>query len=174
VLMRMILRLRLLIERDPLTRVLNRHAFETALARAHEAFERGQPYALVMVDMDRFKLLNDTLGHPAGDAALRLLVDTVQPCVREVDRLGRIGGEEFAVLLPVTDLAGSTLVAERMRALLQGCRFEWEGNTWPLSASFGVAEATAADASGEAVLARADAGLYRAKAQGRNLVQAVD
>jgi diguanylate cyclase (GGDEF)-like protein len=174
VLMRLVLRIRHLTERDALTEVLNRHAFERALGRAHEALARGQAYALVMIDMDHFKRLNDTLGHPAGDAALRLLVKTVGPCVRAIDRLGRLGGEEFCLLLPATELAGATLVAERMRGLLEGCDFQWEGKSWPLSASFGVAEALKGEASGELVMARADAALYRAKSQGRNVVQAME
>ncbi len=84
-------------------------------------------YALVMIDMDRFKQLNDTLGHAAGDAALRRLVEVLMPCVREVDRLGRLGGEEFCALLPLTDLVGALLVAERMRTNLEESAFEWQG-----------------------------------------------
>lgn len=174
VLMRMILRIRELAEHDVLTGVYNRGAFESQLERSHREFLRGRPYAVVMIDMDRFKKLNDTLGHAAGDAALQRLLEAVRPCVREVDKLGRLGGEEFGVILVDTELAGAALVAERMRALIAECRFEWMGMVWPLSASFGIAEALPEDPSGEAVLARADAGLYRAKAQGRNLVQAMD
>ncbi len=171
VLMQLILRIRQLTERDPLTGALNRRAFEAALVAAHLAASRGQAYALVMIDMDHFKQVNDGLGHAAGDAALHCLVQTLQPCLREIDSLGRIGGEEFAVLLPDTGLAGAALVAERMRQLLASAEFTWQGRPWPLTASFGIAESLPGDPSGEAVLARADAGLYRAKAQGRNLVQ---
>ncbi|RZL35580.1 MAG: GGDEF domain-containing protein, partial [Rubrivivax sp.] len=132
----------------------------------------GRSYALVMIDMDRFKQLNDSLGHAAGDAALRQMVKELQPCVREVDRFGRLGGEEFCVLLPDTGIAGAALVAERMRALVSETPLRWLEQDWPLSASFGIAEAELGDADGKAVLARADAALYRAKAQGRNVVQA--
>jgi diguanylate cyclase (GGDEF)-like protein len=172
VLMRLVRRIERLIERDPLTDVLNRRAFSQAMRAAHAALKRGRGYALVMIDMDRFKRLNDELGHAAGDAALRQMVGTLQPCLREVDRLGRLGGEEFCVLLPDTDIAGAALVAERMRALLDATPLHWQGRDWPLSASFGIAEAEGADTSSEAVLARADAALYRAKGQGRNVVQA--
>jgi diguanylate cyclase (GGDEF)-like protein len=172
VLVRLIVRIERLLERDPLTDALNRRAFDKALAQAHAALARGRGYALVMIDMDRFKQLNDTLGHAAGDAALRLLVRELQPCLREVDRLGRLGGEEFAVLLPDTDLAGAALVAERMRLLVEHTPLHWLDLDWALSASFGIAEATMGDASGDAVLARADAAMYRAKQQGRNVVQA--
>jgi diguanylate cyclase (GGDEF)-like protein len=172
VLMRLILRIERLLERDPLTDTLNRRAFDHALAHAHAWLHRGRGYALVMIDMDRFKQLNDTLGHAAGDAALRQMVQELQPCVREVDRLGRLGGEEFCVLLPDTDIAGAALVAERMRARVEQAPLRWLEQDWPLSASFGITEAARGDAEADAVLARADAALYRAKAQGRNVVQA--
>lgn len=173
VLMRLVQRIQQLHEQDVLTGALNRRAFEAALARAHHEARRDEPYAVVMLDMDHFKRLNDTLGHAAGDAALRLMVEAVSPCLREVDRLGRLGGEEFAVLLPRTTLAGAALVADRMRTLLAERAFDWKGQAWPLSASFGIAEVEPGDANAEAVLARADAGLYLAKSQGRNLVQSV-
>ncbi|KQW46401.1 MULTISPECIES: diguanylate cyclase [unclassified Roseateles] len=172
VLMRLILRIERLLERDALTDTLNRRAFDQALAHAHAWLARGRGYALVMIDMDRFKQLNDSLGHAAGDAALRQMVRELQPCVREVDRFGRLGGEEFCVLLPDTDIAGAALVAERMRHLVDCTPLRWLEQDWPLSASFGIAEAERGDASGDAVLARADAALYRAKNQGRNVVQA--
>ena len=170
-LMRLILRIERLLERDPLTDTLNRRAFDQALAQAHAWLARGRGYALVMIDMDRFKQLNDRLGHAAGDAALRQMVQELQPCVREVDRFGRLGGEEFCVLLPDTDLAGAALVAERMRMLVDTAPLRWLEQDWPLSASFGIAEAERGDDSANAVLARADAALYRAKGQGRNVVQ---
>ncbi|RTL44378.1 MAG: GGDEF domain-containing protein [Burkholderiales bacterium] len=172
VLMRLILRIEKLLERDPLTGTLNRRAFDRALEEAHAGFVRGRGYALVMIDMDRFKHLNDTLGHAAGDAALRQMVAELRPCVREVDRFGRLGGEEFGLLLPDTDLAGAALVAERMRMLVDSAPLRWLEQDWPLSASFGIAEAERGDTSASAVLARADAALYRAKGQGRNVVQA--
>jgi len=171
VLMRLIRRIERLLERDPLTDTLNRRAFDQALHHAHAWLQRGRGYALVMIDMDRFKQLNDTLGHAAGDAALRLMVNELQPCLREVDRLGRLGGEEFCVLLPDTDIAGAALVAERMRALVHAAPLRWLEQDWPLSASFGISEAERGDANGAAVLARADAAMYRAKKQGRNVVQ---
>ena len=94
--------------------------------------------------------------------------------MREVDALGRLGGEEFCVLLPLTDIAGAALVAERMRLNLEESEFLWQGQSWPLTASFGIAEAEPGDISADAVLSRADRAMYRAKAQGRNVVQALD
>ncbi len=171
VLMRLIQHIERLLERDALTDTLNRRAFDRALAEAHAWLKRGRGYALVMIDMDRFKQLNDTLGHAAGDAALRQMVRELQPCLREVDRFGRLGGEEFCVLLPDTDIAGAALVAERMRALVDAAPLRWLEQDWPLSASFGITEAERGDADGGTVMARADAAMYRAKGQGRNVVQ---
>ncbi len=171
VLARVILHIQRLTRRDPLTDVLNRRALSEAIDAEHARLQRGKPYALVMIDMDRFKQLNDSLGHAAGDAALLRAVQVLSTCVRDVDRFGRLGGEEFCVLLPLTGLAGAALVAERMRHNLEASSFEWQGKTWPLTASFGVAEALTDDASADAVLLRADKGMYRAKAQGRNVVQ---
>jgi diguanylate cyclase (GGDEF)-like protein len=171
VLARVILDIQRLTRRDPLTDVLNRRALSEAIDEEHHRLQRGKPYALVMIDMDHFKQLNDSLGHAAGDAALLQAVQELGTCVRDVDRFGRLGGEEFCVLLPLTDLAGAALVAERMRHNLEASSFEWQGKTWPLTASFGVAEALPEDVSADVVLRRADKGMYRAKAQGRNLVQ---
>ncbi|MBT9493293.1 MAG: GGDEF domain-containing protein [Paucibacter sp.] len=171
VLTRMILQIQRLTRRDPLTDVLNRRALSEAIDAEHARLQRGKPYALVMIDMDHFKQLNDSLGHAAGDAALLRAVQVLSPCVRDVDHFGRLGGEEFCVLLPLTDLAGAALVAERMRYNLEASCFEWQGKSWPLTASFGVAEALPEDVSADAVLLRADKGMYRAKAQGRNVVQ---
>ncbi|OWQ86181.1 hypothetical protein CDN99_20290 [Roseateles aquatilis] len=173
-LMKLILEIRRLTERDPLTDAFNRRALAEAMDLEHARQMRGHGYALVLLDMDRFKQLNDTLGHAAGDAALKTLVMVAQPCLRETDRLGRLGGEEFCVLLPHTGIAGAALVAERIRALLEAHRFEWNGQDWALTASFGIAESSARDISAAEVLKRADQALYRAKAQGRNVVQAVE
>lgn len=169
---RLVQRIERLLQREPLTDTLNRRAFDEALKQAHAWLQRGRGYALVMIDMDRFKQLNDSLGHAAGDAALKQMVGELQPCLREVDRLGRLGGEEFCVLLPDTDLAGAALVAERMRALIDAGPLRWLAQDWPLSASFGIAQGQPGNASGSTALARADAALYRAKGQGRNVVQA--
>lgn len=174
VMTKLILRIRRLTRHDPLTEVLNRRALSEAIEVEHTRLQRGRSYALVMIDMDHFKHLNDTLGHAAGDAALKRAVEVLSPCVRDIDRFGRLGGEEFCVLLPLTDLAGALLVAERMRHNLEHSNFEWAGKNWPLTASFGIAEGLAGDASADDVLRRADQGMYKAKAQGRNLVQATE
>ena len=167
----LILRIRNLTLFDPLTDVLNRRAMGRAMEQAHARWRRGEPYALVLLDMDHFKALNDSLGHGAGDQALKELVRALKPCVRDADALGRWGGEEFVILLCDTGLAGAALVAERMRANLEAQPLRWGPDQRQLTASFGIAEVLPGDASPEAVLMRADQGLYQAKQQGRNLVQ---
>lgn len=171
VLAQLVLRIRKLTLYDPLTEVLNRRAIGQAMEQAHARWRRGEPYALVLLDMDHFKALNDTLGHGAGDQALKALVGALKPCVRDDDALGRWGGEEFLILLCDTGLAGAALVAERMRANLEAQPLLWGPEQRRLTASFGIAEVLPEDSSPEAVLMRADQGLYQAKRQGRNLVQ---
>lgn len=170
---RLVTRIEHLTHRDPLTGALNRRAFERALGEAQAQLQRGRGFALVMIDVDHFKRINDAHGHAAGDAALRHCVQVWQAALREVDRLGRVGGEEFAALLPLADPrdgATAVAVAERLRQQLASQPLAWEGETLSLTASFGVALPEAGDARGEGVLARADAELYRAKSEGRNRV----
>ncbi|MDR7333068.1 GGDEF domain-containing protein [Roseateles asaccharophilus] len=170
---RLIMRIQHLTHRDPLTGALNRRAFERALADGQAQLQRGRGFALVMIDIDHFKQINDRHGHPAGDAALQHCVRVWQAGLREIDCLGRLGGEEFCALLPLAlpgDLATATVVAERLRASLAAQPLHWQGSELPLTASFGVALPVVGDAQGEVGLARADAELYRAKTEGRNRV----
>jgi diguanylate cyclase (GGDEF)-like protein len=170
---RLITRIQHLTHRDPLTGALNRRAFEQALSDAQAQLQRGHGFALAMIDIDHFKRINDEHGHQAGDAALQHCVRVWQAALREVDRLGRLGGEEFCALLPLAgpaDLATAASVAERLRHSLAAQPLRWKEIELPLSASFGVALPVAGDPRGEIGLARADAELYRAKAEGRNRV----
>jgi len=170
---RLVTRIQHLTYRDPLTGALNRRAFEQALIDAQAQLQRGHAFALVMIDIDHFKRINDEHGHPAGDAALQHCVRIWQAGLREIDRFGRLGGEEFCALLPLdgaADLASAALVAERLRTQLAAQPLAWKGGELPLTASFGVALPVLGDARGEVGLARADAELYRAKAEGRNRV----
>lgn len=169
--LRLVLKLQRLTRIDPLTGALNRRAFDAALLNAEADAGRGIGYSLVLIDMDHFKQLNDQLGHAAGDAALRHLVDGLRPMLRTVDAVGRLGGEEFCLLLRDADISGAALVAERMRQQLQQTRWQWQGRDWPLRASFGVAQRLHGDSGPDAVLARADAALYEAKRMGRDLVR---
>jgi diguanylate cyclase (GGDEF)-like protein len=152
---------------DPLTGLVNRRGLEQALSRmdAHEG-------ALIFADLDRFKQLNDTLGHPAGDAALIHFARILREQVRAGDVPARIGGEEFAIWLPGATLDLGRRIAERVRIKLGTTAWEWQGRHWPLSASFGVAACPETNPDLENLPAQADAALYVAKRSGRNRVEA--
>lgn len=163
--------LRRLAETDSLTGMLNRRAFfDTARAALHCMRKQAGTMAIVAFDLDQFKALNDSHGHGAGDAALRALADAALGDVRRGDLVGRLGGDEFAIALPRTDLARATAIAERLRARVEALRISHRGATLRLTASFGVATQTTRREPFEETLARADAALYRAKAEGRNRV----
>jgi len=157
---------------DPLTGCHNRRSFEMQLDRDLLMARRlHQPLSLLMVDLDCFKQLNDTVGHDAGDDALRKLTEGFLKELRGVDTSARFGGDEFALILPQADSEGATLVAERLRARIEQIEIPGFGN---LSASIGVASFPA-DASSRAELVRtADAALYEAKRSGRNQVCAAE
>lgn len=158
---------------DPLTGVANRRHF---FGRAKEEFGRARrhtcPLSIVTMDLDRFKGINDRYGHPRGDQVLETLCDGCKTLLRDVDLFARMGGEEFAVLLPDTDLAGAYVVAERIRQFAAGQKVVTEGAeiTWTISA--GVATLNPTDANIDDCLRRADNALYRAKGSGRNRVEA--
>jgi diguanylate cyclase (GGDEF)-like protein len=128
--------------------------------------------ALICCDLDKFKTLNDTLGHAAGDAALVHFARLLREQVRGADIPARIGGEEFAIWLPNTSLDVARQVAERIRLKLGTTPWDWQGRRWPLSASFGVAACPETTRSLENLPAQADAALYVAKSAGRNRVEA--
>ena len=155
-------------EVDPLTGLQNRKGLDAALARAGAA---QCPGALVFADLDRFKTLNDTLGHPAGDAALVHFSRILREQIRGGDIAARAGGEEFAVWLPDTVLETGLRIAERIRIKLGTTAWEWQGRTWPLSASFGVAACPETSATLADLYSQADAALYVAKRSGRNRVE---
>jgi diguanylate cyclase (GGDEF)-like protein len=159
-------------QRDALTGVANRRGFMLALDKAHRrALRERRAYALLMVDIDHFKRINDSQGHAAGDAALRAVALQLGQGVRGGDLVGRLGGEEFGVLLPGSDLAGAEGLAERLRETVAA------GTAVTVSIGVALADGVAQPAAdsgaaedAESVLARADAALYRAKREGRNRV----
>lgn len=154
---------------DPLTGVLNRRGFDE---RAQKLFDGTgtQPISLILVDIDHFKTINDTFGHPAGDAVLTAFANLLQGAMRQVDVCGRLGGEEFAFLLPNCDVAGAQVFAQRLNGIVRRNRFEALPPTHQLTASFGVASARPGEGLSE-VIGRADTALYRAKKQGRDRVE---
>jgi len=167
---RLIGRIQHMILRDPLTNALNRRAFSVELRHLQAQIERGHQHSLVMIDVDHFKQINDRLGHAAGDAALLHLVAVLRANMRELDQLGRLGGEEFCLLLPHTTLADASRVAQRMCEALRRQPFSWKEAPVAMTASFGVAACQPDDPQGEATLAMADWLLYRAKSEGRDRI----
>ena len=155
--------------RDPLTGLVNRRGLENAMGAIE--VERG---ALVAVDLDHFKSLNDALGHPAGDAALGFISRILQETVRDRDTAARIGGEEFAIWLPGVALEEAERVAERIRTRIAGRAWGWQGRPWPITASLGVAAWPESTNSRDNLLGLADQAMYRAKQGGRNRVETAE
>lgn len=153
--------------RDALTGIANRRAFEILFARVSA---RPQSYGLLSVDVDHFKSLNDTHGHAAGDAVLAGLAGVMRQAVRAGDLIARVGGEEFAVLLPGADRAAARQVAERIRAEVAATTFPASGPVLRATVSIGVAVSQPPHPAGAAIRAAADRALYLAKAAGRNRV----
>jgi diguanylate cyclase (GGDEF)-like protein len=158
--------------RDPLTGLANRREFERALTQyPGEGRRPAPPATLIYVDLDHFKKLNDTLGHAAGDAALKHVARLLEAAVRDGDLVARIGGEEFAVWLPRTPLAEGVDVAERIRQSVAGTTWHWSGAPYSLATSCGVAAYPQPIGEIANLPAAADAALYRAKQAGRNRVE---
>jgi diguanylate cyclase (GGDEF)-like protein len=154
---------------DELTDLANRRRFMSALEQEIARTSRfGTSLSLVLFDLDRFKRVNDHCGHQVGDLVLRSTADTVRMRIRETDLAARIGGEEFAILLPGSDAAGAVTFAENLRVDIRR-EVAIEGVRWPTTASFGVAEFRKG-MSIETLVGAADRALYRAKAEGRDRV----
>ena len=157
---------------DGLTGLLNRRAMQETIEQQFVRSRRaGDTFAVVMLDIDHFKAINDHHGHAAGDEALKHTAALLQTCVRDVDRVGRFGGEEFVVLLPGFDLSQGAQTAEVLRAGLAAQLMQYEGGSLSMSASFGVAEWSGPSEDPSRLLMRADQALYQAKSGGRNRVQ---
>ena len=157
---------------DALTGLKNRRAFETELGEA-TARAAQQPFCALFIDLDRFKQVNDTGGHAAGDALLRDIAQLLSAQVRKSDTVARLGGDEFAVLLDQCPLPKAQLIAEKMRHAVVEYRLAWlEGATFSVGTSIGLLPVDAAfvGAGAAAVLRAADAACYAAKRQGRNCV----
>lgn len=157
---------------DALTGLYNRRIIDDI---GHGEFARarreGTPLSVAVIDLDHFKKINDTFGHAAGDAVLRAMGPVCQNALRASDIIGRYGGEEFLVILPNTTAAQAKVVIERVRGDIENIMISELGGRWHVSASIGIAEVEPGDPAMSAVIARADAALYRAKSAGRNRVE---
>jgi diguanylate cyclase (GGDEF)-like protein len=155
---------------DDLTGLVNRRRFLEALdGEIVRAEALGTPVSIVLVDLDHFKLVNDRFGHQAGDDVLRQFASRALAHLRDVDVAGRLGGEEFAVVVPETNAAGAAAAAERLRQSLAALPLPAGAESALVTASFGVAERVPGE-GGSDLLRRADAALYQAKREGRNRV----
>jgi diguanylate cyclase (GGDEF)-like protein len=157
---------------DGLTGLLNRRTFNVQLeARLREAQRYQRPLSLLLLDIDHFKKVNDTHGHPAGDAVLRGVARVAQKAARETDQVARYGGEEMAVILPETDGKGALAIAERLRKAVEATPHATERGSLRVTVSIGIS--TSAQ-SAEELIELADRALYRAKQGGRNRVEAAN
>ncbi len=159
--------LRLLATHDPLTTVLNARAFASQLAQELGRNRRyGRPLALIYLDLDDFKKVNDAHGHATGDAVLRLVADAMRSAVRQADVVGRLGGDEFGVLMPETDGTLAHAVATRLAG---GIRTVFRG-TPSVTASIGVVAVSGTEAGSDELLRKADQAMYEAKRAGKDRV----
>jgi diguanylate cyclase (GGDEF)-like protein len=164
--------LELLATTDGLTSLLNRRHFESLASAEWARFQRySRPLSLLVLDIDKFKSVNDRFGHDAGDLVIKAVAHICKATKRQPDVLARIGGEEFALLLPETDEAAAEIAAERLRASVQDHPLPLpDGTTLQVTISIGLAGAALSMASFEVLLKRADEALYEAKHSGRNKV----
>ena len=157
---------------DALTGLINRSEFENRLIAALEETRNNseEAHALLYVDLDQFKVVNDTFGHTAGDALLRQLSEEIQKNIRSTDLLSRLGGDEFGILLERCSEERALDVAESIRGCIEGYRFEWKDSFTTVRCSIGVVMITSENADVAAVMSSADVACYSAKDMGRNQV----
>ncbi len=156
------------INKDPLTKIYNRHFYQEKLRQEIQRAERyGNRFSLMMFDIDHFKKVNDTFGHDVGDYVLKELSKLIQNNIRGSDIVARIGGEEFAIIAPETDINNAAVLAEKLRKVVEEFRFK---DIEHITISFGVSQYIYGDTIDD-VFKRADIGLYKAKNNGRNRVE---
>ena len=156
---------------DTLTGLMNRREFEHQIATAlHSAKHEGHRHALLYIDLDQFKVVNDTCGHSAGDVLLQLLAKMLQTQMRDSDVLARLGGDELGVLLPHCPPDQATLIADQLRQSIKNFRFVWDSRSFEIGASIGLVEISHDSKSMTELLMAADQACYLAKEQGRNRV----
>jgi diguanylate cyclase (GGDEF)-like protein len=167
--------LRTLAAEDPLTGVFNRRRFlELAALEWARGTRHSHTQSLLVIDVDDFKNVNDRYGHLSGDQTLRHAAEECRACLRRTDLLGRYGGDEFVILLPETGAAGGVRMAERIREAVESAEIRTPSGTVHITVSIGVAGRHLGMNSVDALVAEADAALYRAKTKGRNRVERTD
>ena len=160
---------------DPLTGLPNRRAFFEVGSYAFQNAKRNKEHlSLLMLDIDKFKSINDTYGHATGDVVLKQLAEMLINLLRTADLCARIGGEEFAILMGGTDLIGAVAVAEKIRLHIKSINVTAETASINFTTSFGVADISSDHFQLEALLRDADIALYEAKGQGRDRVVTKD
>jgi len=164
-------RLKELSEIDDLTGIANRRSFTNSLSHALKEYHLcGRSFALLMLDIDRFKRINDSLGHSFGDEAIQYAVTVLNSELRGSDCFGRIGGEEFAMILNDADIDDAVIVAEKLREKLAKSEFESGSHKIKLTVSIGVTQVIETDSDLKSILCRADRAMYYSKSMGRNKV----
>lgn len=154
---------------DGLTQLFNRNHWESCLLRECKRSQRyAAKTALIMLDIDHFKKINDSYGHLGGDAVLRSVAACLKNLVRETDIVGRYGGEEFGVIVADSDMQGAAILADRIRKAVETLVIEYDDRIIPVTISLGVAGFTPAIDRHETLIAQADEALYRSKERGRN------
>jgi diguanylate cyclase (GGDEF)-like protein len=157
---------------DMLTDLNNRRAFlENGALLLNQATRFNHPLSVIMLDVDHFKQINDTFGHAIGDSVLLSLAKILRSMAREVDVVGRIGGEEFAIILPETVISNAAAFAERLRTFIANSRLNSAKGEIRITASFGIASNANCDMSLDNLISKADEALYRAKQHGRNRIE---
>jgi diguanylate cyclase (GGDEF)-like protein/PAS domain S-box-containing protein len=155
---------------DPLTGLENRRAFESKMQLLQKSAQSDYQHHLLYLDLDQFKVVNDTCGHDAGDELLKQITVVLQNQIRKNDLLARLGGDEFGVLLEGCNEENSFVVANKLRSAVQDFRFGWQNQTFKIGVSIGIAKITGSEAKAADVLSAADSACYVAKEQGRNRV----
>jgi two-component system, sensor histidine kinase LadS len=162
-----------LAQQDPLTGLNNRRAFyDRTRSLWSQAIRHGHPSAVMLLDLDLFKPINDVHGHAHGDEVLKALANILRQSIRQGDILARWGGEEFIVFLPETRMQEAMALAERLREAIAGIRIPRETGETAVTASFGIAQLESRHITLDALIASADECLYQSKQKGRNRVTA--
>lgn len=156
---------------DGLTGLVNRRYFMGRLLHEYERIKRyGSIFTVLMIDLDYFKNINDTHGHQAGDAVLQRVSDVMKSTLRLSDIIGRIGGEEFAIILPETELSAGMIIGERIRKQVEALVVSYKECRLKITISIGASPSSENDLSIDDVIQRSDSALYRAKENGRNRI----